>query len=75
MSILEFFSGSKSYIAGTALILLAVAQIATVGASCFQGTITLAECWIQLSTGWSAMQDAFLGLGIIGMRHAIEKAS
>ncbi len=65
---------SKSYIAGAGLLALALSQLLTVGAHCLDQTLTLQTCWQALGDAWAGLTDAFIGLGIIGLRHGQVKA-
>lgn len=77
MAVWNFFDGKKAYIAGTGLILISLGSLVTAVGHCIQDVPTIVNGWdiCQQDVGiaWSALQDTLIGLGIIGVRHAVAK--
>lgn len=75
----NFFDGWKTYIAGASLLLIGLGSLFTEMGHCIEDVNTIVNGWeicVQnVSTSWNGLMEALMGLGFIGAKHAITKAT
>jgi len=67
---IPLLNGYKSAIAGYGLILVALGELLVLGGSLVSGNMEIGEFATLIQPG---MTKLFAGLGVIGVRHAIDK--
>lgn len=66
-------NGYKTTIAGWGLFIGGLGSFLVVIGGCLTGSLGVQECLASVQSAWQDLAAAFLGLGILGLGHKIEK--
>lgn len=72
-----FVNGYKTYIAGASFLLIGLGTLLIAVGHCIEDVSTIINGWdvcqMEVSAAWNGVYSALAGLGLIGVKHAIEK--
>lgn len=70
---LPFLNGYKTAIAGWALFIGGLGSFLVVVGGCLSGSLDLQGCYAAIQPAFQDLTTAFVGLGILGVGHKLEK--